>query len=110
MAQVNAVGVENFEQEVMQSEQPVVVDFWGAGCKPCDLLAPVLEKVARKFEGQLKVLKCDVYENQELAMEYGVRGVPNLIFFKGGQVVNQAIGYQNENQLSAKIEAVLNPQ
>jgi len=107
MGQVNAVGTDDFQKEVVQAGQPVVVDFWGADCNPCKMIAPILDKVAAKFEGQVKVVKCDIYENMELAMGYGVRGVPNLLFFKDGQVVNQSIGYLNEAQLSAKVEAVL---
>ena len=107
MGQVNSVGVENFEQEVVQSHEPVIVDFWASWCKPCDMLAPVLDKVSEKYAGRVRVLKCNVDEQQEIAMQYGVMSIPNLIFFKDGQVVNQSVGYQNEAQLSAKVEAVL---
>jgi thioredoxin 1 len=107
MSQVNAVGTGNFETEVMQSNQPVVVEFWGEECPPCRMIAPVLDKLAGKFGDQLKIVKCNVFENQELAIKYGVNSIPNLIFFKEGQVVDQTVGYRNEAQLSAKINSVL---
>jgi thioredoxin 1 len=108
MSELSNVGMTNFESEVLQSEQTVVVDFWAEWCQPCKLLTPVLEKVAEKFGEQVKVVKCNVDDNQEIAIKYGVRGIPNLIFFKGGQVVNQAIGFMNESQLSSKFDQVLN--
>ena len=108
MAEVAAVGTGNFESEVVEAENVVVVDFWAEWCQPCKMLSPVLDKVAQKFTGQLKVVKCNVDENQDVAMKYGVMSIPNLIFFKDGQVVNQAVGYMNESQLSSKVEEVLN--
>ena len=107
MSNVAAITNENFETEVTQATQPVVVDFWAEWCHPCKMLTPVLDKVAEKFRGQLKVVKCNVDENQELAMKYGVMSIPNLIFFKDGQVINQALGYMSEPQLSAKVASVL---
>jgi thioredoxin 1 len=107
MSEVAAVGTGNFESEVVQSETPVVVDFWAEWCQPCKMLSPVLDKVASKYNGQLRVVKCNVDENQDVAMKYGVMSIPNLIFFKGGQVVNQAVGYMNEAQLSSKVDEVL---
>lgn len=71
------------------------------------MLTPVLDKVAETYVGKLKVVKCNVDENQDVAAKYGVMTIPNLIFFKDGQVVNQAVGYMNESQLSGKIEEVL---
>jgi len=107
MGQVNAVGTEDFERTVMQSAEPVVVDFWAEWCGPCKALAPVLDKLAEKYDGRLRVVKCNIDEHQEVAMQYGIMSIPNLIFFKDGQVVDQSVGFANENSLSAKIEAVL---
>jgi thioredoxin 1 len=107
MSNVAAITNENFETEVTQATQPVVVDFWAEWCQPCKMLTPVLDKVAEKFQGQIKVVKCNVDENQELAMKYGVMSIPNLLFFKDGQVINQALGYMSEPQLSAKVASVL---
>ena len=107
MSEVAAVGTGNFETEVVQAGTPVVVDFWAEWCQPCKMLSPVLDKVAQSFSGQLKVVKCNVDENQDVAMKYGVMSIPNLIFFKDGQVVNQAVGYMNESQLTTKVNEVL---
>ncbi|MBV9866134.1 MAG: thioredoxin [Abitibacteriaceae bacterium] len=107
MSAVNSVENGNFESEVVQAGQPVVVDFWADWCQPCKMLSPVLDKVATQFNGKIKVLKCNVDENQELAAKYGVMTIPNLIFFKDGQVVNQAVGYMNETQLTDKVNQVL---
>ncbi len=107
MSDVAAVGTGNFESEVLGAEQTVIVDFWAEWCQPCKMLSPVLDSVASKFGGQIKVVKCNVDENQDVAMKYGVMSIPNLIFFKDGQVVNQAVGYMNESQLSTKVEEVL---
>ncbi len=107
MSEVAAVGTGNFETEVVQADTTVVVDFWAEWCQPCKMLSPVLDSVASKFGGKIKVVKCNVDENQDIAMKYGVMSIPNLIFFKDGQVVNQAVGYMNEAQLSAKVDEVL---
>ena len=107
MAEVAAVGTGNFESEVVGSSTPVVVDFWAEWCQPCKMLSPVLDRLASRYAGQLRVVKCNVDENQDVAMKYGVTSIPNLIFFKDGQVVNQAIGYMNESQLASKIDEVL---
>ncbi len=107
MSEVAAVGTGNFETEVVQADQTVVVDFWAEWCQPCKMLSPVLDSVAAKFGGQIKVVKCNVDENQDIATKYGVMSIPNLIFFKDGQVVNQAVGYMNEVQLTTKVTEVL---
>ncbi len=107
MSEVAAVGSGNFENEVVGSPEPVVVDFWAEWCQPCKMLSPVLDRVASRYVGKLKVVKCNVDENQDIAMKYGVMSIPNLIFFRHGQVVNQAVGYMNEAQLAAKVEEVL---
>lgn len=108
MSEVNAVGAGNFDAEVLKSDQMVVVDFWAEWCQPCLMLAPQLDKVADKFKGKLKVVKCNIDENTDVATKYGVRSIPNLIFFRNGQIVNQAVGYMNEAQLSSKVDEVLN--
>ena len=107
MAEVAAVGTGNFDSEVIGNSTPVVVDFWAEWCQPCKMLSPVLDRLASRYAGQLRVVKCNVDENQDVAMKYGVTSIPNLIFFKDGQVVNQAIGYMNESQLASKIDEVL---
>ena len=107
MSDLQAVGTDNFEKEVLQAEGTIVVDFWAEWCAPCRALTPVLEKVAGEFNGQVKVVKCNVDDNQDIAIKYGVRGIPNLIFFRNGQVVGQAVGFMDAAQLSAKMNAAL---
>lgn len=107
MSQVASVGEGNFETEVVQSSETVVVDFWAEWCQPCKMLSPVLDRVASRYEGKLKVVKCNVDENQDIAAKYAIYSIPNLVFFRGGQVVNQAVGYMGEAQLTAKVDEVL---
>lgn len=107
MSNVASVGDGNFDAEVVEANTPVVVDFWAEWCQPCKMLSPVLDNVASKFAGQLKVVKCNVDENHEIATKYGVNSIPNLIFFKDGQIVNQVVGFRSEAQLSSVVEEVL---
>lgn len=81
-----------FEQEVLKSETPVLVDFWAVWCGPCKAIAPVVEDLAKKYKGKLKVAKMDVDENQVVAQQYGIRSIPTLLFFKGGRVVDTVMG------------------
>ncbi|MFT4113398.1 thioredoxin [Silvibacterium sp.] len=83
----------NFEQEVLQSEQPVLVDFWAAWCGPCKALAPIVDELATQYAGQVKVAKLDVDRNNATPMRYGIRGIPALLLFKGGKVADQIVGY-----------------
>lgn len=107
MAEVTAVGSGNFENEVVQSENAVVVDFWAEWCQPCKMLTPVLDNIAQKYAGRLKVVKCNIDENQDVAAKYGVQSIPNLIFFKDGQVVDQVVGFRGEADLSKKVDDFL---
>ncbi len=97
------VNESNFENEVLSSEKPVLVDFWAEWCGPCKVLSPIVEEIARDFEGKLKVGKVNVDENNNLAMRYGVMSIPTLKFFKQGKVVAELIGAQPK----ANIEEVL---
>ncbi|MBW3636942.1 MAG: thioredoxin [Armatimonadetes bacterium] len=107
MSQVASVGEGNFETEVVQASEVVVVDFWAEWCSPCKMLSPVLDKVASRYEGKLKVVKCNIDENNDIAAKYAIYSIPNLVFFRDGQVVNQAVGYMGEAQLAAKVDEVL---
>ncbi len=104
---VLVVDKENFEKEVLQSENPVMVDFWATWCVPCRMIAPIVERLAEKYAGRLKVAKLDVDKNQELAIRYQVMSIPTLLFFKNGQVVDRIIGAVKEQEIVQKIEALL---
>lgn len=96
---------ENFEAEVLQSDIPVFVDFYADWCGPCKMMSPMIDKLADEFDGKIKVGKIDVDENQELAVKYGVMSIPNMKFFKGGEVVDEVIGAVPKAQMKAKFEA-----
>ncbi len=106
-SQILQVGDEDFATEVVHSDLPVVVDFYATWCPPCKMLMPVLERVAKTYEGRVKVVKCDTESDEATAESYGVGKIPNVMFFKNGEVVNQFVGYINEAQLSAMFDSLL---
>ena len=107
MAEPIHITDETFESEVLQSDLPVLTDFWASWCGPCLMIAPELEKIAEEYEGQLKVAKLDVDRNQAIAIKYGVQSIPTLILFKNGQEVERLIGYMRKEKLMEKIASHL---
>ncbi len=101
-----AITKENY-QEVLASELPVVIDFWAEWCGPCRMIAPIVDELAAEYEGRVVIGKCDVEENDELTMKYGVRNIPTIIFLKGGEVVDKQVGAASKDALVAKIEKLL---
>ena len=98
MAEVK-ITVSNFESEVLRSDQPVLVDFYADWCGPCRMLAPVLEEIAREYEGGVKVGKVNVDEQMELAQKFGVSSIPSLVVFKDGQPVAKSLGYRPKEEI-----------
>ena len=97
---------ENFES-LKNGEQPLVIDFWATWCGPCRMVGPVISELATEYDGRVTVGKCDVEENEDLAAEFGIRNIPTIIFFKGGQVVDKIVGAQSKTKLQEKFEALL---
>ncbi|MGI9228823.1 MAG: thioredoxin TrxA [Gammaproteobacteria bacterium] len=97
----------SFEQDVLNSETPVMVDYWAEWCGPCKMIAPILDEVADEYGERLKVAKMNVDENPETARKYAVRGIPALMIFKGGEVIDTKVGAMSKSQLSAFIDNVI---
>jgi thioredoxin 1 len=96
----------NFEQEVIQSSQPVLVDFWAEWCGPCKMIAPVLDEIADEKAGAVKIAKVDVDNNQALSARFGIRAIPTLLLFKNGAVQDQMVGMTSKHDLISKIDAL----
>mgnify|MGYP002620771123 CR=1 FL=1 len=97
---------ENFES-LKNGKEPLVVDFWATWCGPCRMVGPVISKLAEKYDGKIVVGKCDVEENEDLASEFGIRNIPTILFFKGGEVVDKVVGAQSEAKLDEKFQTLI---
>jgi thioredoxin 1 len=96
-----------FDEEVLKSEQPVLVDFWAVWCGPCKAIAPIVDGVAAAYAGRLKVIKVNVDENGATPSRYGIRGIPALLFFKDGKVADQIVGYVPQDVIEEKVKRLL---
>jgi thioredoxin 1 len=101
---VSEVGDQNFEAEVLNAKEPVLVDFWAAWCAPCRMLAPVVEAIAEEYEGKAKVLKLNVDENMATSGKYNIKGIPTLLLFKDGVVKEQIVGNTTKGTISKMID------
>ncbi len=98
---------DTFKKEVLENDIPVLVDFWAPWCGPCRTLGPIVEELAREFDGKIKVCKLNVDENQTIAGEYRITSIPTILLFKGGKVVDQIMGVQDKETLKSKLDALL---
>nr|MEE4268819.1 thioredoxin [Candidatus Krumholzibacteria bacterium] len=97
----------NFDAEVVKSDKPVLVDFWAPWCGPCKMIGPIIEELATEFEGKAKVGKVNVDDNQDLAGSFGIRGIPTVMLFKDGQVLNQFVGLKSKEELTTALNDAL---
>ncbi len=98
---------DNFQNEVLDADQPVLVDFWAEWCGPCRMLAPVIDELATEFDGKAKIGKVDIDANRDAAVNYGIQSIPSVIIFKNGEVVNKFVGISPKEELASALEAAM---
>lgn len=101
------ITADNFESEVLKSELPVLVDFYADWCGPCKMMAPIVERIAEGYDGKLKVGKCNIDDDGEVASKYGIMSIPTIIVFKGGEPAMTSIGALSQPDLESKIDSVI---
>jgi len=104
---VNHVSDNSFDQDVLKSDVPVLVDYWAEWCGPCKMIAPILDEVSRDYDGRVQVAKLNVDDNQEVAAKFGIRGIPTLMLFKQGEVVATKVGALSKSQLTQFLDSHL---
>lgn len=97
----------NFEQEVLKSDVPVLVDFWAEWCYPCKMIGPVVEEISREYSGKIKVGKLDTDQNQNTAMQYGISGIPTLLIFRNGEIIDRIVGAVPKHNITQKLNYYL---
>ena len=107
MSAAAAITADNFEAEVLNSDIPVIVDFWAEWCGPCKMLSPTVDAIAGEYEGKVKVFKLDVQTEAAVASKYGVSSIPTLLFFKGGEIADRVVGLKPKNDITSRIDPLL---
>jgi|TARA_B110000263_G_scaffold245342_1_gene254769 thioredoxin 1 len=105
MSDINHVSDDTFENEVLNSDLPVLVDYWAEWCGPCKVIAPVLEEIASEYDGKIKICKLDIDANEDTPLKYGIRGIPTLMLFKNGAVEATKVGALSKSQLTAFLDS-----
>jgi thioredoxin 1 len=109
MKQTIEINEENFERDVLQSKEPVLVDFWAEWCGPCKMLGPVLDEIAEEQSGRVKVAKVNIDQNQNLATRFGIHSIPTLLYFSGGELRDQTVGAVPKRAIISKLEKLASP-